>query len=99
MAPLVTERFRTTFRALRYRDFRLFFAGQGLSLVGTWMQQVAMSWLMYRLTGSAFMLGAMAFATQFPSFLMAPVAGVLADRLSRHRIVIATQALSMLQAA
>jgi MFS family permease len=86
------------FRALRHRDFRLFFAGQGLSLVGTWMQQVGMSWLVYRLTGSAFALGAVGFAAQFPTFIVAPLAGVLADRWNRHRIVLVAQALSMLQA-
>ena len=87
------------FRALRHRDFRLFFAGQGISLVGTWMQQVAMSWLVYRLTGSAFVLGALGFVSQLPTFLLAPVAGALADRWNRHRIVVATQSLSLAQAA
>jgi MFS family permease len=91
--------FAHVFRALRHRDFRLFFIGQGISLTGTWMQQVAMSWLVYRLTGSAFALGAIAFASQFPSFLLAPIAGVVADRHRRHRIVVTTQSLALVEAS
>ena len=91
-------RFRLAFRALRHRDLRLFFSGQAVSLVGTWMQQVAMAWLVYRLTGSALMLGVISFASQFPSFLMAPLAGALADRWSRHRMVTTAQILAMTQA-
>jgi MFS family permease len=94
----VPVRFRLAFRALRHRDLRLFFTGQAVSLTGTWMQQVAMSWLVYRLTGSALLLGIIGFASQFPSFLMAPFAGALADRWSRYRMVVATQLLAMLQA-
>ncbi len=86
-------------RALHHRNFRLFFAGQMISLIGTWMQQVAISWLVYRLTNSAMLLGIVSFAGQIPTFLLAPVAGVLADRLNRHRMIIITQTLSMLQAA
>lgn len=86
------------FRALKHRNYRLFFGGQSLSLVGTWMQRVALSWLVYRLTESAFLLGLVGFASQFPSFLVAPWAGVLADRLDRRRILLFTQVLSMLQA-
>jgi MFS family permease len=86
-------------RALRSRNYRLFVAGQSVSLVGTWMQQVAMSWLVYRLTGSVFLLGIIGFTSQIPTFLLAPVAGVLADRCNRRRLLIATQALAMLQAA
>ncbi len=86
-------------RALRSRNYRLFVAGQSVSLVGTWMQQVAMSWLVYRLTGSAFLLGVVGFSSQIPTFLLAPVAGVLADRCNRRRLLIITQALAMLQAA
>lgn len=86
------------FRALSYKNFRLFFVGQGISLVGTWMQQIAVSWLVYRLTGSAFMLGLTGFCTQIPTFIFSPFAGVLIDRYSRHRIIILTQILSMLQA-
>jgi MFS family permease len=86
------------FRALRVRDFRLFFVGQGISLIGTWMQRIALAWLVYQLTGSALLLGAVAFAGQFPSALLAPFGGALADRWSRHRIVIATQSLAAIQA-
>lgn len=100
--PGAAGRLRATlgraFRALRHRDFRLFFVGQGISLVGTWMQQVAMSWLIYRLTGSPFVLGALGFVSQLPTFLLAPLAGVLADRRNRHRIVVTTQSLSLVQA-
>lgn len=91
-------RLRAAFRALEHRDFRLFAGGQAVSLIGTWMQQVAMSWLVWRLTGSALALGAIGFATQLPAFVLAPVAGVLADRWSRHRMVVVLQALLMAQA-
>lgn len=87
------------FRTLRYRNFRLFFGGQLISLVGTWMQQIALAWLVYRLTNSAFLLGVVGFAAQLPMFLVSPFAGVFADRLNRHRVVIVTQTLAMLQAA
>jgi MFS family permease len=85
-------------RALRHRNFRLFFAGQSISLIGTWMQQVATSWLVYLLTQSAWWLGLVTFAGQVPSFFLAPVAGVVVDRANRHRLLILTQALAMLQA-
>ncbi|HWC97796.1 MAG TPA: MFS transporter [Candidatus Sulfopaludibacter sp.] len=87
-----------TLRALQYRNFQLFFSGQLISLVGTWMQNVAQSWLVYRMTGSSVLLGAIGFASQIPSFLFSPVAGIVADRYSRHRVVIATQTASMLLA-
>lgn len=87
------------FRALQYRNYRLFFMGQGISLIGTWMQQVAMSWLVYRLTDSVFLLGMVSFASQVPSFLLGPFAGVISDRYNRHRILLLTQALSLLQAS
>src|SRR5579859_6741047 len=92
------SRFRATVRALRHRNFRLFFAGQLISLIGTWMQTVAQSWLVYRLTGSSLLLGLVGFAGQIPVFLLAPIGGVVADRYSRHRIVIATQTSSMVLA-
>ena len=92
------DRLRLAVRALRHRNLRLFFLGQGISLVGTWMQQVAMSWLVYRLTDSALLLGIIAFGSQFPALLMAPFAGVLADRWSRYRMVVVAQTLSMIQA-
>lgn len=86
------------FRALRYRNYRLFFIGQGISLIGTWMQQVAMSWLVYSLTNSAWLLGVVAFSGLISNALLTPFAGVLVDRLDRHRILVVTQALAMLQA-
>ncbi len=86
------------FRAMRYRNYRLFFAGQCISLLGTWIQQLAMSWLAYRLTQSAFLLGVVGFSGQVPALLFTPFAGVWADRLNKHRVVIATQILSMVQA-
>jgi MFS family permease len=89
---------RTTFRSLSHRNYRLFFGGQGLSLVGTWMQQIAVSWLVYRLTHSVFMLGLVGFASRIPTFVLAPVAGVLVDRWNRHRTLVLTQILSMIQA-
>ena len=87
------------FRALHYRNYRLFFAGQGISLIGTWMQQIALSWLIYRLTDSVFLLGAVTFCSQVPSFLLGPFAGVAADRFDRHKVLLVTQLLSMLQAS
>lgn len=89
---------RTTLRALRHRNFQLFFGGQLISLVGTWMQNIAQDWLVYRLTGSSLLLGTVAFVSQIPIFLLAPVAGIVADRYNRHRIVIATQTASMMLA-
>jgi MFS family permease len=91
-------RLKEAFRALRHRNFRLFLGGQIVSLVGTWMQRVALGWLVYRLTHSAFLLGLVGFAGQIPSLFISPVAGVWADRWNRHRLVIATQTLSMVQA-
>src|SRR5437660_9329694 len=90
--------FSATWRALRHRNFQLFFAGQLVSLSGTWMQSVAQSWLVYRLTGSAMLLGFVGFATLIPVFLLAPIGGAIADRRSRHRILIATQVAAMLLA-
>jgi MFS family permease len=89
---------KQTLRALRYRNYRLFFSGQSLSLIGTWMQQVALGWLVYRLTDSAFLLGLVGFSSQIPTFMMASFAGVLADRYNKHKIIIATQTLAMIQA-
>jgi MFS family permease len=82
-------------RALRHRDFRLFFCGQLISLIGTWMDPVAESWLIYRLTGSALLLGTIAFAGQIPIFLLMPVGGIVADRYDRRSVLIATQSLMM----
>ncbi len=92
------SKLKTALRALRHRNYRLFFAGQLISLVGTWMQMIAQSWLVYRLTGSSFLLGAIGFASQMPIFLLAFVGGTIADRYNRHRVVIATQAASMILA-
>jgi len=89
---------KQTLRALRYRNYRLFFSGQSLSLIGTWMQQVALGWLVYRLTDSAFLLGLVGFSSQIPTFILASVAGVLADRYNKHKIIIITQTLAMIQA-
>jgi MFS family permease len=86
------------FRALSHRNYRLFFGGQGISLIGTWMQQIAMSWLVYRLTDSALLLGVVGFTSRIPTFLLASLAGVLADRWNRHRVLVITQTLSMIQA-
>ncbi len=85
-------------RALAYRNYRLFLVGQGISLIGTWMQQVAMAWLLYRLTASPFLLGLISFSSQIPSLFLSPFAGVAADRWNRHRALLVTQSLSMMQA-
>jgi len=84
-------------RALRHRNYRLFFTGQSISLVGTWMTRVATSWLVYKLTSSALLLGIVGFAGQIPIFLVAPFAGVWVDRLDRRRVLVVTQVLAMLQ--
>ncbi len=84
-------------RALRHRNFRLFFGGQSISLIGTWMTRIATSWLVYRLTKSALLLGTVSFAGQIPTFLIAPFAGVWVDRLDRRQVLIWTQILSMVQ--
>ncbi len=101
--PSAARRLRDIGRSLAHRNFRLFFAGQSVSLLGTWMQQTAMTWLVYRLTqeqhgDSALILGITGFAGQIPVLLLGPFAGVYSDRWHRHRIIIATQTLSMLQA-
>lgn len=85
------------FRALRYRNYRLYFFGQGISLIGTWLTRVATGWLVYRLSDSAFLLGVVGFAGQIPIFLLSPLAGVVVDRWDRHRLLLATQGLAMLQ--
>jgi MFS family permease len=90
---------RSIGRALRHRNYRLFFSGQSISLIGTWLTRVATSWLIYRLTGSALLLGVLGFAGQIPSFLLAPLAGVLVDRWDRYRVLVVTQVLAMIQSA
>jgi MFS family permease len=87
-----------TMRALRHRNFQLFFSGQLISLTGTWMQSVAQAWLVYKMTNSALLLGSVGFASQFPVFLVAPLGGITADRVNRQRLVIATQIASMILA-
>lgn len=88
----------TTFRAFRSRNFRLYFAGQSASLIGTWMQKTAVSWVIYTLTHSTFMLGLTLFASQFPSFLFSLIGGVVSDRYDRYRVLLTTQVASMIQA-
>jgi MFS family permease len=89
--------FSHAWRALRHRNFQLFFGGQSISLIGTWMTRIATSWLVYRLTGSALLLGTVGFAGQIPTFLLAPFAGVLVDRIDRRKVLVWTQTLAMLQ--
>jgi MFS family permease len=84
-------------RALRHRNFRLFFGGQSISLIGTWMTRVATSWLVYRLTKSSLLLGTVSFAGQIPTFLLAPLAGVVVDRIDRRKVLVWTQTFAMLQ--
>ncbi len=84
-------------RALRHRNFRLFFGGQSISLIGTWMTRIATSWLVYRLTKSPLLLGTVGFAGQIPTFLLAPIAGVIVDRIDRRKVLVWTQTLAMVQ--
>ncbi len=86
------------FRALSHRNYRLFFGGQSISLIGTWLQLTAVSWLVFRLTHSSFLLGVVGFTSRIPTFLFASFAGVLVDRWNRHRLLLATQVFSMIQA-
>jgi MFS family permease len=92
------SRLPTTLRALRHRNFQLFFSGQLISLIGTWMQSIAQSWLVYRITKSSLLLGAVGFASQIPVFLVSPVGGIAADRYNRQKLVIGTQTASMILA-
>jgi MFS family permease len=92
-----STRLNLIFRALHSRNYRLFFGGQSISLIGTWITRTTTSWLVYRLTDSAFLLGVVGFAGQIPTFLLTPLAGVLVDRWNRHRILVVTQVLSMAQ--
>ena len=85
-------------RALRHRNFSLFLSGQICALIGYWIQQIAIAWLVYRLTGSATLLGVLAFAANVPVLLLAPWAGIWSDRYNRHRMMLATQVVEMLQA-
>jgi len=94
----ISNRVKIVFRSLKYRNYRLFFSGQSISLIGTWMQRIAMPWLVYHMTGSALLLGVVGFAGQIPTFLLSPVAGVLTDRWSRYRVLLVTQIISLVQA-
>lgn len=97
-APETPSAFRDMVRSLRHRNFRLFFSGQLISLVGTWMQSIAQSWLVYDMTKSSLLLGTVTFAGQIPVFLLAPVGGIVADRWHRRYVVIATQTSAMILA-
>lgn len=90
--------FRTIFRSFNYRNYRLFFGGQTISLIGTWIQRIATPWLVYHMTNSVFLLGVVGFAGQIPTFFIAPFAGVITDRRNRYHILIATQISAMIQA-
>jgi MFS family permease len=94
----ISDRYQTIFRSLQYRNYRLFFSGQSISLIGTWMQRIAMPWMVYHMTGSTLLLGVVSFAGQIPSFLLSPLAGVLTDRVSRYKVLVVSQILSMIQA-
>src|SRR5579863_8457679 len=96
-APSRNSDLSHAWRALRHRNFRLFFGGQTISLIGTWMTRVATSWLVYRLTKSSLLLGTVGFAGQIPTFLLAPLAGVIVDRIDRRRVLVWTQTLAMVQ--
>jgi MFS family permease len=100
MRPPAPPRYSVTsnaWRSLRHRNFRLFFGGQSISLIGTWMTRIATAWLVYRLTGSALLLGTVSFAGQIPTFIFAPFAGVWVDRLDRRQVLVWTQTLSMVE--
>jgi MFS family permease len=96
--PGISSKAKIVFRSLKYRNYRLFFSGQSISLIGTWMQRIALPWLVYHMTGSPLLLGVVGFAGQIPTFLLAPFAGVLTDRWSRYKVLLVTQILSMIQA-
>src|ERR1700761_4982424 len=89
----------TTFRAFKSRNYRLYFTGQSASLIGTWMQKTAVSWVIYSLTHSTFMLGVSLFASQFPSFLLSLLGSVVSDRYNRYKVLLITQIASMIQAS
>ncbi|MCE5321147.1 MAG: MFS transporter [Bacteroidales bacterium] len=96
--PKELNSLKDIFSSLRSRNYRLYFFGQGFSLIGTWMQNIALSWLVYRLTGSVFLLGLIGFTTQIPTFILTPFTGVLTDRYNRHKIMVLAQVFFMLQA-
>ncbi len=92
------SKIQIAFRSLKYRNYRLFFSGQSISLIGTWMQRITMPWLVYHMTGSTLLLGVVSFAGQIPAFLLSPITGVLTDRWNRYYVLLVTQIVSMLQA-
>ena len=96
--PRELKTIKNIFSSLQSRNYRIYFIGQGISLIGTWMQNIALSWLVYRLTGSVFLLGLVGFTNQIPTFVLAPFTGVLTDRYNRHRIMVMAQVFFMLQA-
>lgn len=96
--PIRFDAIKNIFRALKYRNYRYYYYGQSISLIGVWVQNIAMGWLVYRLTGSALLLGTIAFALQIPSLLITPFAGVLADRWDRRKVIMITQILLMVVA-
>jgi len=98
ISEAVHDNLRQMFRALKYKNFRLFVSGQSVSLIGTWIQMVAMLWLVYSLTNSALMLGIVGFSGQLPMFVIAPFAGALADRIDKHKFILVTQILALVQA-
>ncbi|MFA5972451.1 MAG: MFS transporter [Lentimicrobiaceae bacterium] len=94
----ISNWFSVMFRTLKYKNYRLFIGGQSLSLIGTWIQMVATTWLVYKITNSAFMLGVVGFSGQIPLFILAPIAGIIADRWNKKRILLVTQSLALVQA-
>jgi MFS family permease len=95
--PKELRKIKSTFSSLRSRNYRMYFMGQGFSLIGTWMGNVAMSWLVYRLSGSVFLLGLVGFTNQIPMLILSPISGVLTDRYDRHKIMLLAQIFFMLQ--
>jgi len=90
--------YKLIFRSLKYRNYRLFFSGQSISLIGTWIQRIALPWLVYNMTGSVFLLGVAGFAGQIPAFFLSPVAGVVTDRWNRYHVLLYSQIISMIHA-
>ena len=98
ISKAIQNNLKQMFRALKYKNYRLFVSGQSISLIGTWIQMVAMLWLVYSITNSALILGVVGFSGQIPMFVIAPFAGALADRVNKHRVLLITQSLALVQA-
>ena len=98
LSETIQNNLRQMFRALKYKNYRLFVSGQSVSLIGTWIQMVAMLWLVYSITNSALILGVVGFSGQIPMFVIAPFAGALADRVNKHKVLLITQSLALVQA-